>query len=65
MHKSSESVCLKGISGITGWSYHGVRIESDTIESFPDQELASGHHGDSWTNKPAKHDDRVSPLSPH
>ena len=35
------------------------------IESFPDQKLASGHHGDSWTNKPAKHDDRVSPLSPH
>ena len=21
------------------------------IESFPDQKLASGHHGDSWTNK--------------
>ena len=35
-----------------------------SIESFPDQKLASGHHGDSWTNKPAKHDDRVSPLSP-
>ena len=35
------------------------------IESFPDQKLASGHHGDSWRNKPAKRDDRVSPLSPH
>ena len=35
------------------------------IESFPDQKLASCHHGDSWTNKPAKHDDRVSPLSHH
>ena len=35
------------------------------IESFPDQKLVSGHHGDSWKNKLAKHDDRVSPLSQH
>ena len=27
--------------------------------------MASGHHGDSWTNKPAMRDDRVSPLSDH
>ena len=27
--------------------------------------MDSGHHGDSWTNKPAMHDDRVSPLSDH
>ena len=36
-----------------------------TIESFPDQKLASGHHGDSWTNRPAMRDDRVSPFSDH
>ena len=35
------------------------------IESFPDQKLGSSHHGDSWTNKPTKRDDRVPPLSPH
>ena len=32
------------------------------LESFPDQKLDSGHHGDSWTNKLAKRDNRVSPL---
>ena len=34
------------------------------IEFFSDQKLGSGHLGDSWTNKSAEHDDRVSPLSP-
>ena len=29
---------------------------------FQINSLASGHHGDSWTNKPAKHDDRVPPY---
>ena len=24
--------------------------------------MASGYHGDGWTNKPVMHDDRVSPL---
>ena len=27
--------------------------------------MASGQQGDSWTNKPAMRDDRVSPLSHH
>ena len=35
------------------------------IESFQTNWLASGHHGDSWTNKPTKPDNRVSPLSHH
>ena len=33
-----------------------------SIECFSDQKLASGHNVDSWTNKPAKCDDRVPPL---
>ena len=32
---------------------------------FQTSSKASGHHGDSWTNKPAMRDDRVSPLSDH
>ena len=44
---------------------HVVRITREIrIESFPDQKLASGYHRDSWTNKAAKCDNRVSPLSP-
>ena len=27
--------------------------------------MASGHHGDSWTKKPAMRDDKVSPLTDH
>ena len=34
-------------------------------ELFQTSSMASGHHGDSWTNKPAMRDDRVSPLSDH
>ena len=30
---------------------------------FQTSSMATGHHGDSWTNKPAMRDDRVSPLS--
>ena len=54
---------------VTGWwlTVEGEALDGGVvpIESFPDQKLASGHHGDSWTNKPAKCDDRVSPLSPY
>ena len=32
---------------------------------FQTSSMASGHHGDSWTNKPAMRDDWVSPLSDH
>ena len=32
---------------------------------FQTSSMASGHHGDSWTNKPAMCDDRVSSLSDH
>ena len=32
---------------------------------FQTSSMAGGHHGDSWTNKPAMRDDRVSPLSDH
>ena len=42
-------------------SIKGLHI-AHPIESFPDQKLVSGHHGDSWTNKLAKRDDRGLPL---
>ena len=32
---------------------------------FQTSSMASGHHGDTRTNKPAMCDDRVSPLSDH
>ena len=36
-----------------------------TSPLFQTSSPACGHHGDIWTNKPAKHGNRVSPLSPH
>ena len=55
----SPSVSLRSMHLSQSGGTSKTKLE---IVSFPDQKLASGHLGDSWTIKPAKRDNRVSPL---
>ena len=62
-HTIGESELIASIGLVLLGS--GIHLTDVSNSLFQTSSMASGHHGDSWTNKPAMRDSRVFPLSDH